>query len=85
MGLLLDIPGITTGASMIYALSIVRDHFAGFELEQPPLPANPFTLMPCRILITDTDEPPAAARIGRVQFLSHGLAVFDQQWSLNPA
>jgi hypothetical protein len=68
MDLLIDIPGITTGASMVYALSMVRNHFAGFKLKQPPLPANAFTLMPCRILITDTDEPPPAARIGRVQF-----------------
>jgi hypothetical protein len=85
MGLLIDIPGITTGASMVYALSMVRNHFTGFKLRQPPLPANAFTLMPCRILITDTDDPPLSVRTGRIQFLSQGVAVFDQRWSLDSA
>jgi hypothetical protein len=70
---------------MVHALSLARDYFGDFKLQPPPLPPNAFTLMPCRILITDTDELPPAVRMGRIQFLSRGVAVFDQQWSIEPA
>ena len=75
---LIHIDKIETEAAMGFALTRTREYCKHAGWVQPPLPENPAALVPCALLITQTDD-----HNGRIQFFRPDQsAAFDERWTL---
>lgn len=81
---LVDFSNIPNAAVMAAALLETRKYFAEFNMTQPPMPTNANSFIPCRLLVTETEnEVLSQNRVGRIQFIrENGDVCYDNEWRI---
>jgi hypothetical protein len=61
----------------------IRKHYADFGEAPPPIPEDATTLVPCSLLVTETQELGTRKRIGRLRFFRPDFSsLLDRQWNI---
>jgi hypothetical protein len=62
-----------------------RELFDEFRMPTPPLPENVLTLVPCSLLVTET-QGKGGLRTGKIKLTDpHGGVLYENEWSISAA
>ena len=81
--ILIEATIIQNAAALDSILADTRQYFSAPRHNQPPIPDNVMSFVPCKLLITEL-EGEQEKRLGRIQFLRlDETSLYDQEWTID--
>jgi hypothetical protein len=82
---LVEVTNLATRGALALTINWMRELFDEFRVPTPPLPENVLTLVPCSLLVTET-QGKGGLRTGKIKLTDpHGGVLYENEWSISAA
>jgi hypothetical protein len=86
--ILIEVTQIENVDALKFILDQTHDYFSEPQCNQPPIPGNVWSFVPCKLLITELEpndlELLHRTRIGRIQFMKlDNTSLYDKEWIID--